>query len=84
MEAEWRSKTENPVEYGRPSENAMSGLRPTSVIRWRQPHMAKEPLCGTQPANLSLVIAVFTFSVLFRYFCLHSLESKEQGGRYRK
>jgi len=27
--------------------------------------MAKEPLCGIQPANLSLVIAVFRFPSCF-------------------
>jgi len=27
--------------------------------------MAKEPLCGNQPANLSLVIAVFRFPSYF-------------------
>jgi hypothetical protein len=34
---------------------------PTPVSRVRQPHKAKEPLCGNQPANLSLVIAEISF-----------------------
>lgn len=37
------------------------GLLPILDFRVRQPFMAKEPLCGIQPANFSLVIAVFRF-----------------------
>ena len=34
---------------------------PTHALRVRQPHKTKEPLCGIQSANLSLVIVVFCF-----------------------
>ena len=61
MAAEWRNKTENLVEYGRPSAVTNGGFEPTPDVRVRQPLMAKEPLCGNQPANLSLVIAVLRF-----------------------
>jgi len=62
MTVEWRGKAENPVEFGRPSAAPIGSIRLTPVNRMRQPHMAKEPLCGIQPANLSLVIAVLRFS----------------------
>jgi len=39
----------------------------------RQPHVAKEPLYGTQPANLSLVIAVLRFPSCFAVPPLHAL-----------
>jgi len=35
------------------------------VKRVKQPLLAKEPLCGIQPANLSLVIAVLHFPSCF-------------------
>jgi hypothetical protein len=41
------------------------GFAPTLDDRVRQPLMAKEPLCGNQPANLSLVIAVLYFPPCF-------------------
>ena len=41
------------------------GFTPILDVRVRQPLMAKEPLCGTQPANLSLVIAVLRFPSCF-------------------
>jgi hypothetical protein len=44
---------------------ANGGFKPTPDIRVRQPLMAKEPLCGIQPANLSLVIAVLRFPSCF-------------------
>ena len=61
MVAEWRNKAENPVEEGRPSAAPKGGYEPTPDFRVRQPLVAKEPLCGSQPANLSLVIAVLRF-----------------------
>jgi len=70
MAAERRNKTENLVEYGRPSMVTNGGFEPTPDDRVRQPLMAKEPLCGNQPANLSLVIAVLRFpscSVVLSY-----------------
>ena len=66
MAVGWQNKAENPVECGRPSVTTIiGGLRPTPVFRVRQPHKAKEPLCGNQPANLSLVIAVLCFPSCF-------------------
>jgi hypothetical protein len=65
MTAERRSKVENPVGRGRPSVVANGGFEPTPDIRVRQPLMAKESLCGNQPANLSLVIAVLRFPPCF-------------------
>jgi hypothetical protein len=57
----WQDKAENQVEYGRPLVNTLGSFEPTPDFRMRQPHKAKEPLCGNQPANLSLVIAVLRF-----------------------
>ena len=69
MVEEWQDKAENPVECGRSSmAPIIGGVMPTPVPRVRQPHKAKEPLCGNQPANVSLVNRRVTFSVLFRYF----------------
>jgi hypothetical protein len=65
MLAEWRNKTENPVEKRRPSWTLFGGFELIQVPRVRQPFMAKEPLCGNQPTNLSLVIAVFRFPSCF-------------------
>jgi len=65
MSAEWRNKTENPVEKGRPSTLTKGGFEPTPESRVRLPLVAKEPLCGNQPANLSLVIAVLRFPSCF-------------------
>ena len=65
MVAGFRNKTENPVGQGRPSAAPNGGFMPIPVFRVRQPLMAKEPLCGTQPANLSLVIAVLCFPSYF-------------------
>jgi len=66
MSVEWRDKAENPVvEQWRPSIAANGGFKPILDRRVRQPLLAKEPLCGTQPANLSLVIAVFRFPSCF-------------------
>jgi hypothetical protein len=74
MTVEWRSKTENPVEIRRPSTPTYGSLWLTHDPRLRQPFLAKEPLCGNQSTNLSLVIAVFRFPscfvVLLFYFCL--------------
>jgi hypothetical protein len=61
MAGEWQDKAENPVECGRPSLTTLGGFKPIPVLRVRQPHEAKEPLCGNQPANLSLVIVVLRF-----------------------
>jgi len=44
---------------------ANGGFVPILAGRVRQPLMAKEPLCGTQPTNLSLVIAVLRFPSCF-------------------
>ena len=65
MAAEWRNKTENQVEAGRPSVTTSGGVQPIPGLRVRQPLMAKELLCGTQPADLSLVIAVLRFPSCF-------------------
>ena len=65
MSAEWRNKAENPVEKGRPSMLPNGGYEPIHDNRVRQPLLAKEPLCGSQPANLSLVIAVLRFPSYF-------------------
>jgi hypothetical protein len=65
MTVEWWSKTENSVEYGRSSTTPIGGFKLTPVSRVRQPLMAKEPLCGIQSTNLSLVIAVFCFPSCF-------------------
>jgi hypothetical protein len=66
MAAEWWNKTENPVEKkGDPRHSYNGGLWPIPGVRVRQPLMAKEPLCGIQSANLSLVIAVFRFPSCF-------------------
>jgi hypothetical protein len=65
MAAEWRNKAENSVEQGRPSVVPNGGFEPTPDVRVRQPLMAKEPLCGNQPTNLSLVIAVLRFPSCF-------------------
>ena len=65
MSVEWRNKTENPVEIRRSSATANGGLLLILGFRVRQPFMAKELLCGNQPANLSLVIAVFRFPSYF-------------------
>ena len=65
MAAEWRNKAENPVGEGRPSAVTNGGFEPTPDIRVRHPLMAKEPLCGNQPTNLSLVIAVLCFPPCF-------------------
>jgi len=61
MAVERRNKTENQVKYGRSSLVTNGGFAPIPDDRVRQPLMAKEPLCGNQPANLSLVIAVLRF-----------------------
>ena len=78
MAAEWRNKTENSVERkGRSSSVTYGGLRPILDVRVRQPLMAKEPLCGIQPANLSLVIAVYRFpscSVILSFWLWHKKE----------
>jgi len=66
MAAEWRNKTEKSVvEQGRSSMVPNGGYKPTPDNRVRQPLMAKEPLCGNQPTNLSLVIAVLHFPSCF-------------------
>ena len=77
MTAELRSKAENPVEQGRPSRLLYGGLRPTPVLRMRQPLLAKELLCGTQPADLSLMIVVLCFPpyfVVLLFWLLHYSE----------
>jgi hypothetical protein len=57
--------TENPVEKVRPSAIYNGGFKLILDFRVRQPPVAKEPLCGNQPTNLSLVIAVFYFPSFF-------------------
>ena len=79
MAAEWWNRTENPVEQGRPSTAPIGGIEPTPVYRVRHPLMAKEPLCGNQPANLSLVIAELCFSSCF--IILPNLSMANQGGK---
>ena len=46
----------------------IGGVMPTPETRVRQPHKAKEPLCGNQPANLSLVIAEIRFPLYSAVF----------------
>ena len=70
MAVEWRNKTENSVGQGRPSLVPNGGFEPILDLRVRQPLMAKEPLCGNQPANLSLVIAVLRFPSCFAILSL--------------
>ena len=83
MAAEWRNKAENPVgEQGRPSTGTNGSIKLTPDFRVRQPLMAKEPLCGSQPANLSLVIAVLRFPSCFVILPLWLLYKR--GGKYRK
>jgi len=66
MAVEWRNKTENSVvEQGRSSAIANGSIELTLDTRVRQPLMAKEPLCGNQSTNLSLVIAVLHFPSFF-------------------
>ena len=78
MAAEWRSKTENPVEQkGRPSTAPKGSTEPTPVNRMRHPLLAKELLCGTQPADLSLVIVVLSFPPYFAILLLWPLYEKE-------
>ena len=82
MAAEWRDKTENPVEKGRPSIVTNGSFKLTPDDRVRQPLMAKEPLCGSQPANFSLVIAVLRFPSYFAILSLWLLD--RQGGSYKE
>jgi hypothetical protein len=65
MSAEQRNKAENTVEIRRPSRTLFGGFESIQVPRVRQPFMAKEPLCGNQSTNISLVIAVFHFPSCF-------------------
>jgi len=81
MGAEWRDEAENPVECGRSSTVTNGGFWPTPDDRVRQPHMAKEPLCGNQSTDLSLVIAVLSFPPCFAVL-LSWLWGK--GGKYTK
>ena len=61
MAIEWRNKTENSVEYGRPSRPLFGSVDLIQDLSLRLLLMAKELLCGNQPANLSLVIVVLSF-----------------------
>ena len=66
MTAEWRNKTENMVVKNREIfEVTVGGFNPIHDVRVKQPLMAKEPLCGNQPTNLSLVIVVLHFPSCF-------------------
>ena len=84
MAAEWRNKMENPVEIGRPSRPLYGGFKPTLDSRVRQPLMAKELLCGTQPANLSLVIAELRFPSYSAVLPYRAWRIKEAVYRKRK
>ena len=76
---EWWNKAESSVENkGDPRQILLAAYMPTPDIRVRQPHMAKEPLCGIQPANLSLVIAVFSFPSCFTVLSCLLLNNKEK------
>ena len=77
MTVEWWNKAENPVGQGRSSSYLYGGFKPIPEGRVRQPLMAKEPLCGNQPANLSLVIAVFRFPSYFAVLLLWFRHNKE-------
>jgi hypothetical protein len=70
-----QDKAENPVVKRRPSIPSDGGLWPILDSRVRQPFVAKEPLCGNQPADRSLVIAVFRFPscfVILPFYFLYS------------
>jgi len=78
MAAEWRNKAESfMVKIGRPSALPNGGLWPIHDNRVRHPLLAKEPLCGNQSANLSLVIAVLRFPSYFVFLLLWLLVNKE-------
>jgi hypothetical protein len=53
------------------------GLMPIRVFRVRQPLMAKELLCGNQPADISLVIAVLRFPSCFAVLLFWFQHDKE-------
>jgi hypothetical protein len=66
MAAGWQNKAENlMVKIGRSSMVANGGFKLIHDSRVKQPLMAKEPLCGNQPTNLSLVIVVLHFPSCF-------------------
>jgi len=74
MEVERQNKAENlMVKTGRPSICAYGGIMPIHDVRVRQPLVAKEPLCGNQPANLSLVIAVYVFRLFPLFYSFRFL-----------
>ena len=77
MTAEQLNKTENPVEQGRPSRLLYGGIMLIPVLRMRLPLLAKELLCGIQPANLSLAIVVFCFPSCFVVLLLLSWQELE-------
>jgi len=78
MLVERRNKAENPVEKRRPSIPSNGGFMPILVSRMRQLFMAKEPLCGSQPANLSLVIAVLRFPSCFAFLPIKSFIARNK------
>ena len=77
MSVEWRNETENTVEKGRSSMVTYGGFKPILDVRVRQALMTKEPLCGSQPANLSLVIVVLRFPSCFAVLLFLFLQNKE-------
>ena len=77
MLVEWRNETENTVEQGRPSVVTHGGNKPILDDRVRQALMTKEPLCGNQPTNLSLVIVVLHFPSCFAVLLFLFLQNKE-------
>ena len=65
------------VRIGRSLIAANGGYKPIHDGRVRQPLLAKEPLCGNQPTNLSLVIAVFCFPSFSVFLLFWFLQYKE-------
>ena len=80
MSVERRNKAESPVVIkGRSSIAANGGIMPILVRRVRQPLMAKEPLCGNQPTNLSLVIAVLSFPSFSVFLLINPVLLQKEG-----
>ena len=77
MSVEWWNETENTVEKGRSSAMTYGGIKPILDDRVRQALMTKEPLCGNQPTNLSLVIVVLDFPSCFAVLLFLFLQNKE-------
>jgi hypothetical protein len=62
---QWEKAESWVVKIGRSSNEPEGSFKQIHVTKSEATPVAKEPLCGTQPANLSLVIAVFCFPSFF-------------------